>query len=153
MLLALNFEIPSRTAALCKGWRYRCSRSKLCAYCSRKCNTAVTIFGALLLARKHCNSNRRYDFRIQLWHHLNVRAFNSTHEHIKMPPLQRRHVSTELGCVLVSGSGAFLMLPRDGTTEAQGYASGWKAFNSGTSILVLMGFLSRTSRGSLSVYY
>ena len=50
-------------------------------------------------------------------------------------------------------SGASLMLPRDGTTETQGYANGWKAFSSGTSILVLIGFLPVASRSSLSVYY
>lgn len=29
-------------------------------------------------------------------------------------------------------SGAFLMLPRDGTMEIQGYANGWKVFTNGT---------------------
>lgn len=124
------------------------------AYCSCKYNTAVTIFVALLLARKHCNSNRRYYFRIQIWYNLRVRAFNSTHECIKMPPLQRRHVCRELGvCVRDWFSGAFSMLPRDGTMETQGYANGWKGFSSGTSILVLIGFLPVVSRSSLSVCY
>lgn len=125
------------------------------AYCSCEYNTAVTIFVALLLARKHSNSNRRYYFRIQILYNLRVRAFNSTHECIKMPPLQRRRVCTELGFCHVRDcfSGAFSMLPRDGTTETQGYANGWKGFSSGTSILVSIGSLPVVSRSSLSVCY
>lgn len=88
-------------------------------------------------------------------YNLNVRAFNSTMNALKCPLCKGGVFVESKGFLSVRDwfSGAFLMLPRDGTMETQGYANGWKAFKSGSSILVLMGFLLVASRSSQSVYY